>query len=119
MNEQQPQGPVAKMDARLTDTPPSKAIPGNVTDAYRRTYESGMGPAVLESQLRSLRVFDEIRNDGERHLHNHGVGLLESIGIIKRDGGKITNMAEIVSALLAVAQPPLTGAPQPLIQKED
>ncbi len=110
---EQESGQFGKMRESLNPAKPEgNIIPGLVTDAYRRTYEGSMGRAVLESQLRSLRMFDEIRNDGERYLHNHGIGLLEAMGIIKRArNGQVSNMRQIVDALISVSQPQGDGAP--------
>ncbi len=111
MTDQEEMGPCEKIARVLMPVVANTTVPHEVIDAFLQVFDNGPGREVLESQLRSLHLFNRVQNEADGHTYNSAVGLLESLGVIKRDhNGKILNMREIVTALLTVARMP---------QKED
>ena len=105
MPEPRQMGPAEKMRRGLLPETPGTSVPPAVVDAFRSVFSGRYGREVLESQLRTLKLFERLESESDMSMHNYAIGLLESVGTIKRDmAGNILNMTEIVSSLVTLAQ---------------
>lgn len=69
-----------------------------ITNAYRRTFESLEGRLVLAHLLTDLGVFNELEpTDEEVANHNAGIRILARLGIIKAE-----NIQAIIDSLMKI-----------------
>ncbi len=78
-------------------------VPKSLGAAYRTVFGPGLGEEVLADMLDTLGMFDVIRDEGGMHRHNHCVGILTIMGVIKRDRSGVRNTRQLVQALGTIA----------------
>lgn len=95
-------GQYEKMAAGLEEGNAYELSP-ELASHYRHTFSGSLGQKVLADLLANLGLFEVIRDEGDMHRHNHAIGILNSIGVIKRnpDGG-VENTERIVNALMGI-----------------